>query len=102
MGESQSAWLGYTEPAAPPFGLSVQQLLAHQYDLSRMARGRLIGPGAEQYSLPAHQSFEDRTVAELVQEAREELLDVQNYCVMLDIMLQRVVVKAAEIEERTG
>lgn len=56
----------------------------------REARSRIVGVGREQYEEEdAVQRFETRTLDDLIQNVREELIDTINWAVMLDIMFRR-------------
>lgn len=61
------------------------------------AAARITGIGQEQYQVsPSEQRFESYSLPEMLTGLREELLDVINYAVMTDILVQR---KLAAIED---
>jgi len=62
------------------------------------AQSRILGVGAEQYAEGDQQKFETMALAELVEYAREETLDLINYGVMLTLRIERLaeMVRAAE------
>jgi hypothetical protein len=92
--ESDKARYGFADsdgvrPIAPPYGMSSQDLWRYQRDFTDKAAMRLLSVGRDQYDDGDHQRFENMGVDELVTGLREELLDVVNYCTMIDIQLQR-------------
>lgn len=52
------------------------------FDIVQEARDRMLGVGADQYDEGAIQKFERMTPAELLDGAREEMLDLINYAAM--------------------
>lgn len=82
-------------PMIPQHGMSSRQLADHQKELSKYARGRILGVGAEQYDDSTEQRFESMTLDELWTGAREEIADLINYLAMLDIRLGRMVMEVS-------
>jgi hypothetical protein len=56
--------------------------------LSRRSADRCIGPGADQYEVePDTQRFEDRDLLDIVEDAREEVLDLPAYLTQIEYRL---------------
>jgi hypothetical protein len=55
----------------------------------REARSRIVGVGREQYEdSETRQRFESYTLSEMLTGMREEVIDIINYAVMLDELVQ--------------
>jgi hypothetical protein len=66
----------------------VEQFIVH-------AVTRVKGTGDKQYSDGDTQQFENKELDQIFTDAEEELIDIVNYCVMLDIRLRRLHEKIA-------
>lgn len=65
-------------------GVTTAELVDFVASFSKLAQGRILGAGAEQYEIGGRQEvFEGLSFNELLLELVEELLDVNNYCAML-------------------
>lgn len=69
--------------------MTSSELYGYQRMFTQWAAERLLSVGADQYSLPGRQKFEDMPTIDLITGLREELADIINYAVMLDIRLAR-------------
>lgn len=78
-------------PTYPPYGLNLEETLRAQEQFTRFARGRLVANEATRNSHdPTIQSFENKSIPQVIRDVREELADIVNYLTFLDIHLQRI------------
>ena len=76
-------------PLAPPFGLSVDELVRYHRRATNYARFRIQDSGAREYGEDDHQLIENYDPARLLLEIRQEIADAINYLVGLDLQLGR-------------
>ena len=67
-----------------------EELVAYQQEFTRKARGRLEGVGKQQYDRGSRQQFEEYSVTRLLDETKDELLDIVNYATMMAIQLDKI------------
>lgn len=76
-------------PLAPPFGLTVDDLVQYHRRACNYARYRLSNQGARNYNEGDHQRIEEYEPQRMLQEIRAEIADAINYLVGLDLQLGR-------------
>lgn len=76
-------------PIAPPFGLTVDELVSYHRRACNYARFRISDAGARQYDETDHQLIEDFDPSRMILEIRQEIADAINYLVGLDLQLGR-------------
>mgnify|MGYP000488625880 CR=1 FL=1 len=70
--------------------MTSEELAAYQEKFTAQARARVMGTGREQYDRGSRQQFEDYTFTRLIDETKEELLDIVNYATMMAIRLDSI------------
>lgn len=84
-------------PIAPPFGLTVDELVSHHRRACNYARFRIQDAGAREYDKEDHQIIEDYDPSRMILEIRQEVADAINYLVGLDLQLGRWQRRMADI-----
>lgn len=78
------------QAAAPPFGMSSDQVAHYAEQFLNGCLGRITGVGNAQYATEHYQRFETMNPLEVLDNIEEEILDIPNYCVFLYILIQRM------------
>jgi hypothetical protein len=76
-------------PFAPPFGLSVEELVRYHRRATNYARFRIQDAGAREYGEEDQQLIENYDPARCLLEIRQEIADAINYLVGLDLQIGR-------------